>query len=159
MRRDQLVIDLDENIPLVKVRFRVDKDPDGFPPVDVEPLSAMSLGGGRFEICSCPFFVRDIAYGDVVIAAPREGNAIYEYVKMDSYSGRKSLCIIVLSEEANSLILAVLKESSFFFEYQALGHLTLVGVSGFPDAEWEQFYAMLLEQQRAETVSVAKLSN
>jgi hypothetical protein len=38
-----------------------------------EQLWARQLGDDRFEVCCIPFFVFDIALGDVVATAPRDG--------------------------------------------------------------------------------------
>ncbi|MYV96822.1 DUF4265 domain-containing protein [Streptomyces sp. SID3343] len=50
----------------VKVWFALDRDEDGWPPVGVESLWAVDVGEGLVRIDNVPFFVRDLALGDIV---------------------------------------------------------------------------------------------
>ncbi|WSY48578.1 DUF4265 domain-containing protein (plasmid) [Embleya sp. NBC_00888] len=50
----------------VKVRFRMEVDDDGWPPVSVESLWAVDLGDGTVRLDNTPWFVRGIAGGDIV---------------------------------------------------------------------------------------------
>jgi Domain of unknown function (DUF4265) len=149
--------DLQSNC-LVKVRFAITPDSDGFPPLDVELLSAKPLGSGRFQVYSCPFFTRGVAYGDIVTADLMESAPVLSYVGTESHSGRESFCIILLDNTEKFNLIRLLKASSFFFEHQVLGTLTLFGVSSYPDEEWDNFYTMLQQLQCNEKLSVAKLT-
>lgn len=52
-----------------------------------EQLFAKQVGEDRFEICCIPFFVYDIALGDVVVTSPR-GDRKYVVDKVVESSGR-----------------------------------------------------------------------
>ncbi|HSX68933.1 DUF4265 domain-containing protein [Nocardioides sp.] len=54
------------------VLIALERDEDGYPPVDAEELDAVDLGGGRFELVSAPAFAYGIAPGDVLRAEERE---------------------------------------------------------------------------------------
>ena len=41
---------------------------DGFPPIGVETLNAKVCRDGTYEILNTPFFVKETAYNDIVIA-------------------------------------------------------------------------------------------
>jgi hypothetical protein len=50
----------------VKVRFALERDPDGWPPAGSEGLWAADLGDGLARIDNNPWFAQNIAAGDVV---------------------------------------------------------------------------------------------
>ena len=50
----------------VKVRFKLDVDHDGWPPAESEGLWAEPLGDDTFRVDNTPWFVRNLASGDVV---------------------------------------------------------------------------------------------
>jgi hypothetical protein len=53
-----------EHTDLVRVRFQLDQDEDGWPPVASEGVWAVPLGGGLVRLDNIPWFVRDAASGD-----------------------------------------------------------------------------------------------
>ena len=55
----------------VEIWFPVKRDEKGYPKQPWEQLYAWPVGDG-FQIDNVPFFVKDIAVGDVVAARPRE---------------------------------------------------------------------------------------
>lgn len=60
--------------PDAHVVFPLDVDEDGWPPVGAERVWAVPLGGDHYRIDNVPWFVRDLACDDVVVAiAPEEG--------------------------------------------------------------------------------------
>jgi hypothetical protein len=61
----RLTVGTDE---LVHVVFPLDVGGDGWPPVVAERVWAYDLGGGRFRIDNPPWFVRNLAVGDIVEA-------------------------------------------------------------------------------------------
>jgi Domain of unknown function (DUF4265) len=58
----------------VKIRFALEQDADGWPPVRHEGLWAVPLGRDTFRLGNTPWFARDIATGDVVRAELRDEN-------------------------------------------------------------------------------------
>lgn len=53
-----------EHTDLVRVRFQLHQDEDGWPPVASEGVWAVPLGGGLVRLDNIPWFVRDAASGD-----------------------------------------------------------------------------------------------
>jgi hypothetical protein len=72
-------VENDASDPDARVVFELTVE-DGWPPVVSERLWAFPLGGDRFRIDNVPWFVRDLAVGDVVRArAPDErSNPLFE---------------------------------------------------------------------------------
>lgn len=56
-------------------------------PKRFEQLWARELDGHQFEVCCIPFFVFDVALGDVVITSPKDGRR-YVVAKVIQPSGR-----------------------------------------------------------------------
>lgn len=61
---------------LVKVFVKLEKDEEGYPPVDWEELWAASLGDCRYRIDNIPFYAVGISSGDSVIAASRDNKLV-----------------------------------------------------------------------------------
>ena len=57
----------------VEIWFKIEKDAEGYPESqDWEELWGTPVEGGSFRLNSTPFFVKDIAAGDVVSAVKTE---------------------------------------------------------------------------------------
>jgi hypothetical protein len=54
--------------PSAHVIFPLEVDEDGWPPVGSERVWAFDLGDGLYQVDNVPWFVRDLAVGDVVLA-------------------------------------------------------------------------------------------
>lgn len=63
-----------------KILFYLPRDQHGYPPVEVESLWAVA-GEKGFELDNIPFYVKGVARGDIVEAAPDiDGALVYERV-------------------------------------------------------------------------------
>ena len=71
---------------VVKIRFRLLQGADGYPPCDSEGLWATPLGGGAYRVANLPWFVPDVALGDVVRAVA-DGDGILWAVERTEESG------------------------------------------------------------------------
>ena len=68
----------------VEIWFKIEKDATGYPESqDWEELWATPVEGGSFRLDSTPFFVRDIAAGDVV-SAVKTDEGLYRFEKVIS---------------------------------------------------------------------------
>jgi hypothetical protein len=82
---------------LVKVVVKLEKDEDGYPPLDYEGLWAIPLGEGLFQIDNIPFFATCIALGDVVSATSERGELRYREVVRPS--GHSTLRLLIHDEK------------------------------------------------------------
>jgi len=64
----------------VKINFRLERDSDDYPPVDVESVWAIPLGSGTYRIDNIPFYVRGISTDDVVSAMDDRGSLYYDSI-------------------------------------------------------------------------------
>ncbi|MEQ1949645.1 MAG: DUF4265 domain-containing protein [Bryobacteraceae bacterium] len=77
----------------VEIWFQIQKDDEGYPKSqDWEELWALPIEGGAFEIQSVPFFLKEIASGDVVSAA-RTSEGWYRFDRIISRSGNSNFRI------------------------------------------------------------------
>lgn len=76
-----------------KVRFALEVDADGWPPVSSEGLWAEPLGGDRYRIDNTPWFVRGVASDDVV-SATADADGVLWATQGLSWSGRLTIRVI-----------------------------------------------------------------
>jgi hypothetical protein len=84
---------VDEQAETVKVRFVLEPDEHGYPPFETEDLWAAPIGDGTYRIDNAPFFVLDIAVGDIVRAAPDRHGVLWAGDRLIS-SGNCTIRII-----------------------------------------------------------------
>ena len=70
---------MSEHVPVqrVKVRFKLDVDEDDWPPAESEGLWAEPLGDDTYRVDNTPWFVRNLAAGDVVRAVAGSDGAFW----------------------------------------------------------------------------------
>jgi hypothetical protein len=79
----------------VKVRFALDQDEDGWPPVKSEGLWAVPLGGDQFRIDNTPWFARGISADDVVEAMAGSDGVLWATQRLES-GGRQTIRVMAL---------------------------------------------------------------
>jgi len=85
------------NAELVKVRFSLEQDEDGWPPATSEGVWAEPLGGDRYRISNTPWWVRGLSYDDVVEARADSDGILWATRKI-TFSGRLTVRVIPLRE-------------------------------------------------------------
>ena len=78
---------------LVKVRFSLPVNSDGWPPVSSEGLWAQTLGNDEFRIDNTPWFVRNLAAEDVVRALAGSDGVLWATERV-RWSGRCTIRVI-----------------------------------------------------------------
>lgn len=78
---------------LVNVRFSLSVDSDGWPPASSEGLWAEPLGNDEFRIDNTPWFVRNLAAGDVVRALAGSDGVLWATERL-RWSGRCTIRVI-----------------------------------------------------------------
>ena len=109
-----------------KVKFYLEQDEDGWPPETVETLWAKDVGGGMYEIDTIPFFVRGIAYKDVVFAEPSDEELLFR--KVVRPSGHNTIRIIFLDLAVKTQTCAALEGKGCAWEGSHLDSLVSVDV-------------------------------
>ena len=77
----------------VKVVFRLEKDDDGYPPVEVESLWGIERRDG-IELDNVPFYARGIALGDVV-AVQRAQDGALEFASVVRRGGHSTYRVLL----------------------------------------------------------------
>jgi hypothetical protein len=89
----------DTHEPRVKVRFRLTRDADGWPPAESEGLWAEPLGNDQFRIDNTPWFVRNLSADDVVHALTGSDGVLWALDRVRS-SGRLTIRVIPRTDGA-----------------------------------------------------------
>jgi Domain of unknown function (DUF4265) len=85
---------MDEERPgLVKVRFRLEHDGDGYPPAGSEGLWAVPLGGDAYRIDNTPWFARNVAAEDVFLAEPDADGRLWAVERL-RWSGNCTIRVV-----------------------------------------------------------------
>ena len=93
---------------VVKIAIKLQRDEDGYPPVDWEDLWAVRVGNGTFQIDNVPFYASGISSGDLVSAALREGKLVFS--ELVEPKGHSTIRVIVYAENSTQRIRDELKE-------------------------------------------------
>src|SRR4051794_21746489 len=85
----------------VRVRFRLQRGSDGWPPVESEGVWARPCGGREYELDNVPWFAVGVAFGDRVLAEPDEDGVLWVQAHL-LWSGRYTIRVIPLGDGAAS---------------------------------------------------------
>jgi hypothetical protein len=88
--------------PMAKVFFRLERDEDGYPPVDWESLWAVPLGGGKYRLDNVPFYAKGVSFGDTVAAVVKDEQLVV--VELVGFGGHSTVRVIVYDEAMTSEI-------------------------------------------------------
>src|SRR6202035_5372387 len=77
----------------VRVEFQLDHDDDGWPPATTERLWAVPLGEGLVRIDNIPWFVRNIAFGDIVQTRTDPDGGLWAAERIQ-WSGHCTICVV-----------------------------------------------------------------
>lgn len=129
----------------VKLFFRMDQDPDGYPPIGVESVWALKRDDG-YEIDNIPFYVKEVAVGDIVSAKPDADGCLW-YTGLILAGGHSTIQIMFSNTEDVQPVRDVLKQMGCDSEGSDLPRLIAVNVP--PTVPYENVKAYLDECQRA----------
>lgn len=119
----------------IQVEFALDRDEEGWPPVDREKIWANALSPDVVQVDSIPWFVRNIALGDLISVRPsREGAAAF--IEKLKWSGNCTVRIVPLGDDSKAGIRGVIERiSGFGVELEVLGQFGLVAANVRPSVD------------------------
>jgi Domain of unknown function (DUF4265) len=109
-----------------KMLFRLDRDDEGYPPVDIERLWCEEIGAGEFTLDNIPFFTRQATLGDVV-EGQRLGDEIF-YLSTLERSQNSLLRVVFFDGRDPSALRAELAKLGCSSEQSHLQSLIAVNV-------------------------------
>jgi len=95
------------NDQLVKVFVRLDRDEDGYPPVDWEELWAADLGHGAYRVDNIPFYAQLLSHGDTVAVEERDGRLVV--VGVTAVEGHSTVRVVAHDETITPKLRAELR--------------------------------------------------
>jgi Domain of unknown function (DUF4265) len=139
----------------IKIDFSLDIE-DGYPPINVERLNAKEFAPDQYEILNSPFFIKEIAYGDVVTATKTSEGRL-KFTSCVKKSPFKAISVIILDEEMNSKLMDLFRGRNCVIEYGEFGQLKMVAIA-IPETEDYQLIRDSLEAfECAGMISYAEL--
>ncbi len=95
---------------MVKVRFELEPDEDGWPPVGGESLWAFPLGGNRYRLDNTPWFVRGASCYDIVEAIAPDADSVPVVQQVVEHSGHLTVRVLLLDDRSLDSIARVIAE-------------------------------------------------
>lgn len=138
-----------------KIEFPLEPE-DGYPPISVESLNALSTESGQFEIRNSPFFVKNVAYGDCVSAVKRQDGQ-FEFEACTAWSGFKAISIILFDDSLDIELMDILRGLRCVIEYGEFADLRMVAVGIPGSVDYVPIRSALQEYERLGKISYAEL--
>jgi len=144
-------------VDLVKVRFELDVDEDGFPPISVERLNAWRIDDDTFELDNPPFFVDSVAVGGTIQCHETEQPGVYDFAFVKSESGNKSIAIIFIENKCVEEVYQFMKSCGCYCEYGEFHVFNMLAVSIDKDVSYKTVVSFLNQKEKAGDISYAEL--
>ena len=141
----------------VKVDFQLDNYEDGFPPIHVESLNGVLLDNGLIQIDNVPFFVEEIAIGDVVKCFHLPKNKNYQFEEVIYEGTHKSISIIFNNYSCKEDTYQFFKSKGCYCEYGEFGEFNMLAVDINADVIYEDIEEYLSKQESEGKISYAEL--
>ena len=141
----------------IRVRFDLEIEEDGYPPIAVETLNARIVDGNTVEIDNTPFFAKSVAAGDVVECSRTENDQVLQFERVIAESGNRSISIIFLDDDCREDLYQHLRSCGHYCEYGEFAHFNMLAVSIEKDADYSAVKAYLDEKEGSNSVSYAEL--
>lgn len=103
----------------VKIRFPLEIDDEGYPPVAEESLWAEPCEGGLFRVLNIPFYARDLAWGDTVRADETEEGLVF--AERVTPSGHATIRVIGMEEGFEEVLKGILAAGNL--DWESMGRL------------------------------------
>jgi len=133
-----------------KIIFRLERDEDGYPPLDYERLWATPLSNGNYLIDSIPFFVMGISDGDEV-SVNREGNNLV-FEKLLKPSGASTFRLVPANPEMSAKVRADIEALGCSSEYNQ--HVGLIAVEVPASRSIQPFLDYIVEKREEGVLDV-----
>lgn len=117
------------SIGRVKILFPLEKDSDGYPPVEYESVWGARIRGMIYKIDSIPFFTYEVSLGDEI--AVLYGDSEYRYLESVRISSNSLVRVLCFKETNQAEIRASL--SSIGCDTEWLGQFRIISVN-IPEA-------------------------
>jgi hypothetical protein len=82
----------------IKLRVKLEQDDSGWPPVESEGIWAIKLENGNYQIDNIPWFAKNLAVDDEVIAHP-DSDGVLWYVEKSNWAGHFTIRLIPLIDD------------------------------------------------------------
>jgi hypothetical protein len=125
-----------DGVDRVKVRFRLARDEEGWPPADSEELWAVAIGPDVVRIDSIPWFVRNLALGDLITVSRAADGVLHPGERL-RWSGNCTIRVVALGEEGPAERARTVLDTfaGLGADGEVLGQYGMVALNVPPDAD------------------------
>lgn len=141
----------------IKVDFKLEVDQDDFPPIAVETLNGTLLDNGLVRIDNVPFFVEDIAIGDLVQCDKAPNCEHYQFSSVVDEGPNKSISIILIDDSVKEGLYQTLKKFGCYCEYGEFQHFNMFAVNCGETVNFVELQSYLMESELNGKISYAEL--
>lgn len=141
-----------------KIKFQIDRDEDGFPPISVETLNAIRVSDDLFRIQNAPFFASNVSYGDIVKASPTESLEQHTFECVVEQSQFISVSIIILDSSMDSHLMDLFRGLGCVIEYGEFGVYRVLAVAVPATSDYVLIREQLQSLEDRDMLSFAELA-
>jgi hypothetical protein len=141
----------------VKVDFPLEIRDDGFPPISVETLNGELLPNGFITLVNTPFFVEEIALGDIIEALPPSSNRNYLFGRVIEEGTSKSISIIFIVDSSKEEVYQTIKELGCYSEYGEFKEYNMLAVEVPKSVKFEMVINYLSKEEERGLISYSEL--
>ena len=141
-----------------KVTIELERDDDGFPPIEVEMLNAEDLGSWLFRIKNAPFFATNISYDDIVKASQTEISGQYRFEKVVEQSRFTAISIVIFNSSMDVFLMDLLRGLGCVVEYGEFGVYRVLAVAVPESTDYAPLREQLQSLEDRELISFAELA-
>ena len=136
-----------------KLRFRIQQDETGYPPVSVESLHVSKISEERYCLESIPFFFREATLGDIVVVE-EEGDGL-SYALVVGGERNSLVRVFVPASEQVEALTVLLNELGLLFE--VLKDFGIVAINISPEQSYRDVLTRLEESLDMETAGMEEV--
>jgi hypothetical protein len=141
-----------------KVKFFIEPNEYGFPPVRDELLDAIELPGGLLRLEDAAYFAEGVAYHDVVEAVPTGVPGEFAFVRVVGKSDFVPMSILLLHDDVDDWLMGLLRANGCVIAYGVFGAYRMLAVAVPPQAAFAPLREQLLALEELGRISVAELN-
>lgn len=121
-----------------KVRWELEQDEDEWPPYPVESVWCTRVEGDHFKLINVPFFVKGVAWGDIVCAKGDDDTLWFD--RLVQKSGYATVHVSSFNAEKSARLLQWCKDNDCILEAAFNGKYFALGIPPkVPEADWMAF--------------------
>jgi len=139
----------------VGVKFNLEIDEDGWPPIGSEILQGIEINPYKIKIDNTPFFITNVALHDVVKVSNVGNQFIFE--EIEGFSGNHAISVILRSSSMKTKLLNEMRALNCYCEYGEFGSTKMLAISIPYDVSYAKIRDIMDDYEKKDLISYAEL--